>query len=61
MRYRRWLYGVQGHETDFLQEPHHGMILGGERFVEWLREEFGLGAEEEVPRKRWLRSESIPV
>lgn len=57
-RYRKWLYGVQGQESAFLDELQHGYLLGSDRFLDWVRRKFGAGAAEEQPVKKKIRDEA---
>ncbi|MEW6609818.1 MAG: transposase [bacterium] len=57
--YRQWLLTRAGKEKEILNNVRYGIILGSDRFVEWIREKFGKGKEmeEEIPVMKQIRAE----
>lgn len=50
--YRQWIFNVAGKEKEILNDMRYGMILGSDRFVEWIRWKF---EKEKSMDKVWIK------
>jgi len=60
--YRKLVREVSGRENDFLEEMKYGMILGSDKFVEWVQRKFIDRTEKEdaeLPQKKRISDEGV--
>jgi REP element-mobilizing transposase RayT len=56
--YRRWTRDNRGKDRSFLEKVRHGILLGGDDFVQSIREVFGLGEKgKDISQKKTVRSQ----
>jgi REP element-mobilizing transposase RayT len=60
--YRKLIREISGKEEDFLEHIKYGMILGNDKFVEWVQRKFIDRAEKEdaeLPQKKRIGDEGV--
>jgi REP element-mobilizing transposase RayT len=60
--YRKLIRETSGRENDFLEEIKYGMILGSDKFVEWVQRKFIDRTEKEdaeLPQKKRISNEGV--
>ena len=60
--YRKLIREASGRENDFLKEIKYGMILGSDKFVEWVQRKFIDRAEKEdadLPQKKRISDDGV--
>ncbi len=60
--YRKLILKVSGRENNFLDELKYGMILGSDKFVEWVQRKFvdrNEKADADLPQKRRISDEGV--
>jgi len=60
--YRKLVREASGRENDFLEEIKYGMILGSDKFVEWVQRKFIDRTEKEdaeLPQKKRISDEGV--
>ncbi len=60
--YRKLIRGISGKEKEFLEDLKYGMILGSDKFLEWVQDKFidrGGNKERELPQKKMISDDGI--